>query len=68
MSTEVKEFAIVKSIMKLLKLDDAGKISKFFNQEVKSAKEAKDKTNIKIQNSLVGRAKTAGGFVWKYKY
>ena len=35
MSTEVKEFAIVKRIMKLLKLDDAGKINKFFTKEVK---------------------------------
>lgn len=37
MSTEVKEFAIVKRIMKLLKLDDAGKINKFFAKEVKNA-------------------------------
>ena len=49
MSTEVKEFAIVKSIMKLLKLDDAGKISKFFNQEVKSAKEAIEGIELNIQ-------------------
>lgn len=49
MSTEVKEFAIVKSIMKLLKLDDAGKISKFFNQEVKSAKEAIEGIKLNIQ-------------------
>ena len=39
MATEknVTEFAIVKSIMKLLKLDDAGKINKFFSKEVKKA-------------------------------
>ena len=37
MSTEVKEFAIVKRIMKLLKLDDAGKINKFFAKEIKNA-------------------------------
>ena len=35
--------------MKLLKLDDAGKISKFFNQEVKSAKEAIEGIELNIQ-------------------
>jgi hypothetical protein len=50
MGTELKEFAIVKAIMKALKLDDAGKISKFINQEIKSSEENIEslKLNLKI--------------------
>ena len=46
----VKELAIVKAVMALLKLDDAGKISKFFSQEIKAAKEAINglKLNLKV--------------------
>jgi len=40
MATKVEEFGIVKIIMKVLKLDDAGKISKFFAAQVKDAKRA----------------------------
>lgn len=41
MSTNVvAEFAIVKRIMSILKLDEAGKISKFFESIVKDAKRA----------------------------
>lgn len=41
MSTNVvTEFAIVKRIMSILKLDEAGKISKFFESIVKDAKRA----------------------------
>jgi hypothetical protein len=40
MSTSVTEFAIVKRIMNILKLDEAGKISKFFESIVKDAKRA----------------------------
>jgi len=40
MTTKVEDFAIVKAIMKVLKLDDAGKISKFFSVQVKEAKRA----------------------------
>lgn len=41
MSTNVvAEFAIVKRIMNILKLDEAGKISKFFESIVKDAKRA----------------------------
>lgn len=32
-----------------------------------SAKEAVTKTGISVYNALSGRAKTAGGYVWKYK-
>jgi len=39
MSTkEVSQFAIVKKIMAILKLDEAGKINKFFEKEVQSFK------------------------------
>ena len=38
--TNVVEFAIVKRIMSILKLDEAGKISKFFESIVKDAKRA----------------------------
>lgn len=38
--SNVVEFAIVKRIMKVLKLDEAGKISKFFEVIVKDAKRA----------------------------
>jgi len=31
-----------------------------------SAKEAKNETNIKIQNALVNKTKSAGGYIWKY--
>lgn len=48
-TTTLKEFAIVKAIMSVLKLDDAGKISNFFAQEVKSAKEAIDGLKLNIQ-------------------
>ena len=36
-------------------------------REYKSAAEAKTITGLKIQNALVGIAKTSGGFIWKYK-
>jgi hypothetical protein len=36
-------------------------------REYKSAKEAKDLTNLKIQNTLLGTYKTCGGYIWKYK-
>ena len=49
MSTEVKEFAIVKAIMKALKLDEAGKISKFISQEIKAAKENIEGLEINLQ-------------------
>ena len=49
MSTEVKEFAIVKAIMKVLKLDEAGKISKFIGQEIKSFKEKIEALNLNLQ-------------------
>ena len=45
----VKELAIVKAVMALLKLDDAGKISKFFNQEIKAAKEAISGLKLNLQ-------------------
>lgn len=48
MSTkEVSEFAIVKKIMAILKLDEAGKINKFFEKEVKAFKnEIRDLNNL----------------------
>lgn len=47
---EIKELAIVKRIMSILKLDDAGKIEKFFRQEIKSFKFniTKLESNIKV--------------------
>jgi len=36
-------------------------------REYKSAREAKDITNLKIQNALTGIYKTCGGYIWKYK-
>ena len=36
-------------------------------REYKSAQEAKDITNLKIQNALTGITKTSGGYIWKYK-
>jgi hypothetical protein len=36
-------------------------------REYKSAQEAKDITNLKIQNALTGINKTSGGYIWKYK-
>jgi hypothetical protein len=36
-------------------------------REYKSAQEAKDITNLKIQNALLGTTKTSGGYIWKYK-
>jgi len=49
MTTNVKEFAVVKAIMAILKLDDAGKLGKFFNQEVKSSREAIAGLELNIQ-------------------
>lgn len=49
MSTEVKELAIVKRIMKALKLDEAGKIGKFLRQEIKTFNEAIDGLKLKLQ-------------------
>ena len=36
-------------------------------KEYASAKEAKQQTGIKIQNAIVGKMKTSGGFLWRYK-
>jgi hypothetical protein len=36
-------------------------------REYKSAQEAKNITNLKIQNALTGITKTSGGYIWKYK-
>jgi hypothetical protein len=36
-------------------------------REYKSAQEAKNITNLKIQNALLGTTKTSGGYIWKYK-
>jgi len=36
-------------------------------KEYPSAKEAKQQSGIEIKNAITGRAKTAGGFIWKYK-
>ena len=36
-------------------------------KEYSSAKEAKQQSGIEIKNAITGRAKTAGGFIWKYK-
>jgi hypothetical protein len=36
-------------------------------KEYKSAQEAKDITNLKIQNALTGTTKTSGGYIWRYK-
>ena len=49
MSTEVKELAIVKRIMKALKLDEAGKISKFLRQEIKTFNERIDGLKLNLQ-------------------
>ena len=38
MTTEVTELAIVKKIMSIFKLDEAGKIDRFFRKEIKSFK------------------------------
>ena len=38
-----------------------------FIKEYPSAKDAKEKTGLKIQNALVGKAKFCGGYIWKYK-
>ena len=38
-----------------------------FIKKYRSAKEAKDKTMLKIQNSLTGLAKSCGGYIWKYQ-
>ena len=36
-------------------------------KEYSSKKEAKQQTGIIIKNAITGRAKTAGGFLWRYK-
>ena len=36
-------------------------------REYKSAQEAKIQTQLKIQNNLIGLAKSCGGFIWKYR-
>jgi len=36
-------------------------------REYKSAREAKNITNLKPQNALTGACKTCGGYIWKYK-
>jgi ABC-type Fe2+-enterobactin transport system substrate-binding protein len=51
----IKEFAIVKAIMAVLKLDDAGKISKFFSQEVKNAEEAIEGLKLNLQVEELNR-------------
>lgn len=38
-----------------------------FIKEYLSAKDAKEKTGFKIQNSLTEKTKTSGGYIWKYK-
>lgn len=48
-TNSVKELAIVKKVMSLLKLDDAGKIDKFYRQEIKSSKEAIEGLNLNLQ-------------------
>ena len=36
-------------------------------KEYESANQAKHQSGIEIKNALTGRAKTAGGFIWRYK-
>ena len=49
MTTEVTESAIVKKIMAMLKLDEAGKINKFFKKEIKAFQnEIRDINNLLI--------------------
>lgn len=61
----VKEFAIVKAIMSVLKLDDAGKISKFFEQEIKENKNANKKLEMKIKTLELTREIEIGEFEGK---
>lgn len=61
----VKEFAIVKAIMSVLKLDDAGKISKFFEQEIKDNQNANKKLNMKIKTLELAREIEVSEFAGK---
>lgn len=48
-TNSVKELAIVKRVMSLLKLDDAGRIDKFYRQEIKSSKESIEGLELNLQ-------------------
>ena len=62
--TQVKELAIVKSIMAKLKLDDAGKIDSFFRREIKKFKryieELEANKKVYIIMALLAAAKVPG--------
>lgn len=49
--TKITEFAIVKEIMKKLKLDDAGKMSKFITNEISASKEDIEAIEMNLQTA-----------------